>query len=191
VNWCGIQQVKFNKLNLLFLAFIRWVSHEVLDEALVFHGAVAVDFDTFEDLVNFVLLEGFSEGGKDVLDFDGQNVSVAFFVEDFHTFEEILFGTGGWELRDNGEDWEKLVESDLLAFQISFGWFAVLVTWSGTVKGALPLFVGWGPAEGSDGTTDLAPVDFAFTFVIEEFPVIFPLFDLIAAELVCHLEFFW
>ena len=63
----------------------------------------------------------------------------------------------------------------------SFGWFLT------TVKGALPLFVGWGPAEGSDGRSDLVPVDFALAFVIEEFPVVFPLFDLIATELVCHL----
>ena len=71
----------------------------------------------------------------------------------------------------------------------SFGWFWVF--FGGTahflVEDGLPLFVGWGPAEGSDGGSDLAPVDFALAFVIEEFPVVFPLFDLIAAELVCHL----
>lgn len=49
------------------------------------------------------------------------------------------------------------------------------------------MLVGWGPAKASDGATDLVPVDLALALVIEEFPVVLPLFDLIAAELVCHL----
>ena len=71
----------------------------------------------------------------------------------------------------------------------SFGWKWLFFGGSAGffVEDFLPLFVGWGPAEGSDGGSDLAPVDFALAFVIEEFPVVLPLFDLIAAELVCHL----
>jgi len=95
----------------------------VLDELFVFHGTVAVNFDTLEDFVDFVLLEGLTEGSKDVLDFDGKDVSVTFFVEDFHTFEEVLFGTGGWELTDGSEDWEELVKADLFAIEVSLDGF--------------------------------------------------------------------
>lgn len=167
---------------LLLLALISWVSHEVLDEGFVLHSTVAVDLDALEDLVDLVLLEGLTEGGKDVLDLDGKDVAVALLVEDLHTFEEVLLGTGRWELGNGGEHWEKLVKADLLVVEVFLGW---LLT---TVEGALPLLVGWGPAEGSDGRADLVPVDLALAFVIEEFPVVLPLFDLVVVELVCHLE---
>jgi len=168
--------------DLLLLALISWVSHEVLDEGFVLHSTVAVDLDALEDLVDLVLLEGLTEGGEDVLDFDGKDVAVALLVEDLHTFEEVLLGTGRWELGDGGENWEKLVKADLLVVEVFLGW---LLT---TVESALPLLVGWGPAEGSDGRADLVPVDLALAFVIEEFPVVLPLFDLVVVELVCHLE---
>ena len=90
----------------------------MFDELFVFHGTVAVDFDTFEDFVNFILLEGLTEGSEDVLDFDGKDVSVTFLVEDFHTFKEVLFGTSGWEFTDVSEDWEEFIETDLFVGKI-------------------------------------------------------------------------
>merc|ERR1719219_477636 len=172
--------------DLLLLALISWVSHEVLDEGLVLHSTVAVDLDTLEDLIDLLLLEALTEGGEDVLDLDGEHVTVALLVEDLHTLEEVLLGTGGWELANGSQNWEELIKGDLLSIEISFGWLLLA-----SVEGSLPLLVGWGPAEGSDGATDLVPVDLALALVIEEFPVVLPLLDLVAAELVCHLMLCW
>jgi len=166
---------------LLLLALVSRVGHEVLDKGLVLHSAVAVDLDALEDLVDLVLLERLTERSKNVLDLDGEHVTVALLVEDLHTLEEVLLGTGGRQLGHGGEHWEKLVKGDLLAVELFLGW---LLT---AVEGALPLLVGWCPAERSDGGADLVPVDLALALVIEELPVVLPLLDLVVAELVCHL----
>jgi hypothetical protein len=171
-----------NRLYLLLLALISWIGHKVLNKELELHSTVAVDLDALEDLVDFVLLECLTERRKNVLDFDGQDVAIALLVEDLHTFEEVLLGTGGWEFGNGGEDWEELVECYLLAVEVFLGWLLTFV------ESALPLLVGGCPAEGSDGRADLTPVDLALAFVIEEFPVVLPFFDLIAVELVCHRE---
>merc|ERR1712088_451028 len=160
------------------------------NKSLILHHTVSIRLNTPENFINLVLCKALTQRRKHMLNLNSQHKAVPILVKNFHTLSKVLLSTSRRQLRDLSQNWQKLVEGDLLGVEVlarrqalAQGVFHAAV---GHVDDLLPLLVGGGPAEGADGSADLVPVDLALAFGVEQLPVVFPLFELVLAEAVRH-----